>query len=620
MRCEAAERALSEQLDDGLDARRAESVRAHLATCPRCRTFEHRARRLRDLTRLRPAEPVPDLVPEIMERVRREAPTPLRRPAPGWTRHAAAFAAGAVAAAVLVAGLPGLRRSPPPALGTEIPRGIVAASTEVRSYRATFRVVEHGFHRRVPRRVFLADVAFRAPERFRSHVTDLTSYPGRRWPSNDVTLAVDGSRWVLDAPRGCPREALPSCAPAGRDVDRVTGRPPFDGDAPLPTDIVLPVRTLAGSGRVAVGGVDTILDHDAVVVELAYRDAAPLFGFLQSGGLWRPFFPHDRVRVSLDQESWFPLAFQVMAAASPERARWARANALPEERPGSVLLRAETVEFGPGPPEEWAPAGATAAVPPRDLGFREREAVGVPAPEHLGGLDPYRHGTMPGTGTIPDLAVRSYARGLSWLVITATGDWDGPSLFGNVTDLSQRVPVGIGIGYYEPATGTLGRRLALHTDSWDLEIESNLPRRDLLAVAASLPVVGRDVPSRWLDQVPVRSALTASPFALMPSALPLDYRPWAADVDGRNTVTIWFRRPGAEPGPGIVLHQVRGGELPPPLEGEVLAVGVRGVVGRYSPARGQLEWVEPGVYRSLGGGALDLGGLLRVAESLGTPP
>jgi hypothetical protein len=199
------------------------------------------------------------------------------------------------------------------------------------------------------------------------------------------------------------------------------------------------------------------------------------------------------------------------------------------------------------------------------------------------------------------------------------GDWDGPSLFGDVTDLAQRVPVGTGIGYYEPATGTLGRRLALHSASWDLEIESNLPRRDLLAIAASLPVVGRDVPSGWLDQVPVRAALAASPFALMPSALPLDYRPWAADLDGRTTVTIWFRRPGAEPGPGIVLHQVRGGALPPPLEGEVLAVRVRGVVGRYSPARGQLEWVERGVYRSLGGGALDLGGLLRVAESLGAP-
>jgi hypothetical protein len=620
MRCEVAERALSERLDDGLDAPRGEAVRAHLDTCLRCRAFERRARRLRDLTRLRPADPVPDLVPEIMERVRGEAPTPLRRPAPGWARHAAAFAAGAVAAAVLVAGLPGLRRSPPPALGTEIPRGIVAASTEVRSYRATIRVVEHGFHHRVPRRVFLADVAFVAPERFRAHVTDLTSYPGTRWPSNDVTLAVDESRWTLDAPRGCPREALPSCAPAGRDVVRVTGRPPFDGDAPLPTDIVLPVRTLAGSGRVAVVGVDTILGRDAVVVELAHKDAAPLFGFLQSGGLWRPFFPHDRVRVSLDRKSWFPLAFQVLAAASPERALWAAANALPEERAGSVLLRAETVRLGPGPPEDWVPRGATAAVPPRDLGFREREVVGVPAPEHLAGLRPHRQGTMPGTGATPNLVVRSYARGLSWLVITATRDWNGPSLFGNVTDLAQRVPVGTGVGYYEPATGTLGRRLALHADHWDLEIETNLPRSALLAVAASLTVVGGDVPSEWLEHVPVRTALAASPFALTPSALPPDYRPWAADLDGPDSVTMWFRRPGAEPGPGIVLHQVRGDELPPPLEGEVLAVGVRGVVGRYSPARGQLEWVDHGVYRSLGGGALDLAGLIRIAGSLGTPP
>jgi hypothetical protein len=620
VRHEAAERAVSELLDDALDPGRAEALRRHLAGCLRCRAFERQARRLREHTRVRAAAPVPDLVPDIMRRVAAEAPVPLRSRRPAWTGLAAAFAAGVVAAAVAVVGLPGIRRGPSPALAEEIPDGIAGASWEVAAYRATFRVVERGFHHRVLRRVFVADVAFRAPEGFRVDVRDRTAYPGPRWPRNDLTLVVNGSRWLLDAPRGCPRQALPSCAPGGHDVDRVTGRPPFADDAPLPTDIVLPVRTLAGSGRVTVRGTDEVLGRQAVVVELAYRDAEPLFGFLHQGGLWRPLFPHDRVLVSLDEETWFPLAFEVLASASPEREAWAMGNGLPPERPGSLLLRAEVERFGPPPAPGWSPAAAPGP-PTRDLGFRARPSgsLDAPAPSDLRGLRPYRSGTVAGPAGASSVEVRSYSRGLSWLVITATRGWDGPSLFGDVGDLAQPVGVRGGVVYYEPASGTLGRRIAVHGSGWDVELESNLPRSDLLAVAASVPIRGRPVPAANLDRVPVGEALDRSPFAMMPSDLPADYGPWAARL-GSDAVTVWFRRPGVEPGPGIVLHQSRGTALPPPLEGEVLAVEVRGTAGRYSPARGELEWVEDGVYRSLGGGALDLRGLLQVAASLEPTP
>jgi hypothetical protein len=613
VRCETAERALSEHLDDELEAKRGPDLEAHLATCPRCRAFEHQARRLRELTRLRPAAPVPDLVPQIMDRVRLEAPIPLRPPLPRWTRYTAAFAAGVVVAALIVAGLPGVRRGVPPALATEIPQRIAEASNHVASYRATFRLVERGFHPRVPRRSFLADVAFRAPERFAVRITDLTSYPGPSWPSNDITLAVDGSRWFLDAPRGCPIEALPLCAPEGRDVIRVIGRPPFDGDTPLPTDIVLPVRMLAGSDRVAVRGEDTVLGRDAVVVELAYHDAGPLFEFLRAGGLWRPFFPHDRVLVSLDRETWFPLAFEVLAAGGPDRARWAAGLGLVDERPGGVLFRAQAERLVAGPDDRWRPvAGGPGS---RDLGFRDVPVEGLEAavPGELAGLRPYRAGTFAGREEV----VLSYARGLSWLVIRETERWAGSGLFGDIGDLARplRLPGG-GVAYYEPAADALGRRLAVHARGWDVSMETNLPRSDLLAVAASLPVAGHRAPAGWLDQVSVDRAVAETPFALLPSDLPADYRPWAARLEGPDAVTVWFRRPGAEPGPGIVLYQSAGVGLPPPLEGEVLAVRVRGVVGRYSPSRGLLEWVEEGVYRSLGGGALDLAGLLSVAGSL----
>jgi hypothetical protein len=112
-----------------------------------------------------------------------------------------------------------------------------------------------------------------------------------------------------------------------------------------------------------------------------------------------------------------------------------------------------------------------------------------------------------------------------------------------------------------------------------------------------------------------------APYLLMPSRLPPEYRIASIHVD-RSAVTVHFRRPGAElDGGGIRLHQAEGVGLPPPLEAEVVAVAVRGVTGRYSPIRGELEWVEDGIYRSLGGSSLagsplDLEGLLSVARSL----
>src|SRR5919106_7063640 len=128
MRCEAAGRGLSARLDGEPDRATERSLDEHLETCPRCRGFRAQIGRIHELARVQPAGPVPDLVPAIMAQVRRErsprrgAVITLRRPSPVWGRYAAAFVAGAVAAALLLGGLPLIRRapSPPPAAG--IPR------------------------------------------------------------------------------------------------------------------------------------------------------------------------------------------------------------------------------------------------------------------------------------------------------------------------------------------------------------------------------------------------------------------------------------------------------------------------------------------------------------------
>ena len=643
MRCDAAERELSARLDREAGGRIDGHLEEHLATCPRCREFRARAGRLRELVRLEPAAPVPDLVPAIISKVRREAAgsrRPLRWPslAPGWGRYAAAFVAGAVAAALVLAGLPGLQRGVAPALAVEIPNEISAASTEVSAYRATFDVMERHFHPRVPERRFEAEVWFRAPERFRAEVRDLTAYPAGAWPRNDLDLAVDRDRWLLRGPATCPRQALPVCWTSGTEVRRVVGREPFDSDTPLPTDIVLPVATLAGTDRVHVVGRDEILGHDVVVVELAYRDATPLFGYLQAAGSWRPLFPLDRVLVSLDSRSWFPLAYEVRAADSPDRNQWALRNFLPPERPGALLLRVRTRSFRP---QVGRIPGLPQAPGAMDQGFRDlplaelATATGDPPllPEDLAGLRSYRAGTFAGPGRPGGETVLSFSRGLAWLKVRETRTWHGPDLFGDVTDLATPVSLGDGeVGYYEPATAALGRRLSIHAAGIDLYLESNLPRDTLLGVGASIPVRGRPIPQSWLVkrspgatvrlQVPLPEARAAVPGLSLPrpDSLPDGYRLATIHlVQGAQGtgVAVYFRRPGTElDGVGIRYFQAPGDRLAPPMDPDVLRVRMDGASARYAPSRGLLEWTAAGTYRSLTAPTLDLATLLRMARGL----
>jgi hypothetical protein len=622
-------------------------LEAHLAACGRCRSFAAGAGRIRELVRIEPAAAVPDLVPRIMAEVdrARRPRTALSPVVPReWRRYAAAFAAGAAAAALLVGGIPGIRRGPEPALAYEIPRRIVESSALVTSYRATFDIKEWNFAPRrarisFPVRRFVARIAFESPERFRAEIQDRTNYPTGSWPRNDQLLAVDRDRWAFRGPATCPRESLPGCAVGGRQISDVRGREPFDGDAPLPTDVILPLRTLSGSDRVRLAGEGTMLGRDVVVVELSYRDATPLFAYLHAGGIWRPFHPLDRVLVSLDRETWFPLAYEVRPMSGRERDRWAVQNSLPAESPDRAVFSATAKSFSTAPqPSGWRPVPRRPTVS-RDEGFRDESFGGIEDrssfrpvfPSDAGGLRPYRAGTFTSGIRPSDEILLSYSRGLAWLKIRQTRRWSQPEPFGDVGSLATPIRLdGGGIAYYEPATAMLGRRMWVHGPGHDLYLESNLPRADFLRVASSLPVRGERAPREWLirrlsggltvEKTSLARARASAPYALLPRYLPPGYRPGPvhlAQVAGRTGVTVFFRRPATEvDGVGIRLHQALGEPLPPPVDPDVLAVRVRGLTGRYSPLRAELEWVEEGVYRSVRGTALDVSGLLRVAESL----
>jgi hypothetical protein len=63
--------------------------------------------------------------------------------------------------------------------------------------------------------------------------------------------------------------------------------------------------------------------------------------------------------------------------------------------------------------------------------------------------------------------------------------------------------------------------------------------------------------------------------------------------------------------------QSPGDRLTPPLDtADVVAVDVRGTTGRFSPLRGQLEWVEAGSVVTVTSESLGLDELVAVAEDL----
>ena len=65
-----------------------------------------------------------------------------------------------------------------------------------------------------------------------------------------------------------------------------------------------------------------------------------------------------------------------------------------------------------------------------------------------------------------------------------------------------------------------------------------------------------------------------------------------------------------------MLTQRRGTALPPPSSGGEIGVEVRGTVGRYSPAEGEVAWVEAGTVCTLRSSTLGLGELAALAAGL----
>lgn len=541
MVCDDVRAAVSAALDGA-----GEFDEAHLAACEECRRFERGVRRLRSAVRFEVIDAPPDLAGRVLAAIDGPTPTaPRHRPQPRRLVPAvAAFVAGAVAGAVFV-----WPADPGDGVAAATLAGrIVAAQDDVASLTAEVTVIEHH-----PDRVRTGVLRYRAPDHLEL----------RLGPT--VLEAGDGA-WRL--------------ANADGSVLAKAGLEPFSSDGPVPLDLVLPASGFVGADPPAVLGTRAFGSRTAVGVQVPAAQVNALLAGLRPGGDGREVHPTDVVDLWLDERHLVPLGVVVRAADGPDRARWAARRGY-EEDAGAVIVEArfDDVRLNDARTVDDLAPPDTAGAP--DGGFRPGRAD-VPEP---GWLPPGMADHA--SGTVGDVAVRTWTDGRAWVKVRATDAWTGSRLFGGIGDVVRAVPLGRGIGYVAED----GTTVAVHGDAVDLVVSGSLAPEDLRRVGASLGVVGRPVPSTWAEH---STADLADLARVAPGHLLVPADAWpgppAVRLDGRTAVLVYA-------GPGdraVVLASREDASLSPPFDPDATGVVVRDRVGRWSPSRGELEWVEDG--------------------------
>jgi hypothetical protein len=653
--CQQTQLVLSTRFDgERVGARQAEAAVAHAEGCVRCQAFARRSAQIRSSVRIRAAEPVTDLVEPIMaavarERVRRPSLAPstdggratlraFRRP-----RHrrpmtlapaVAATIAGLIVGSLVVGGPWQLGANRPIAAATVV-RNVRNAAPARDAFQGTYTIHEFGLSPDVPERILQMDVAFRSPQRFRLVVDDRTQYPSSSWTPTDLLYIEDVTTTFTSGPSGCPGDLPADVCPRTRAT--TTRLAEYSAAAPVPADLVLPVATFGSSRGFQVLDRERFDGRDAVLVRLSFERAAPMFPFLRIGGTWRPFFDRDRVLLRLDATSWLPLRLTVYPSRSEERREWELRYGRAVESPDSPILdvRLDTATETPPDPSLFRIPGAAAAVPHRLDELPARIGYAPTTPGDAGDLELVSIVLPTASAPVTPSSLLVYAEGLDYLKVAERRDWTGPEPFGPVDAVAQQIPLGEGgVAYYEPAGEGFGRRLAIHTRTADLFLETNLPRERLLEIAASMPIRGEALPSSWrrlgsagvkVQRIGVDEALaTAGLPASLEERLPDGYVVASAERSKVGTaiqgVTLYLRQPDMDAaGEPLTLHVEPNKGLPPPSSAAQSRIRFAGLEGRWTPSRAQLEWVDHGSYHSLQG-ELGLRALLEIAGAVARVP
>jgi len=502
--CERAQAALSARLDgERLPARVAGEVDEHVARCAACTAFVAGSERLRRAVRIRAAEDVPDLVEPIMTAVA-TLPRPRRLPRPGgrratgarrpsWAPVAAALVVGLVAGSIAVGG-PLRNPRDEPAEAARIVRGIRVAARRLSAYQARYTVVEHGMPG-VDTRTFAMDVAFRAPERYRLDVRDLTTYP-TGWGPTDLTFVQDGTATYRRGPLPCPAVIGPGACLLARGSTTIARS--YEPEAPLAADLILPIDVLGSPGRVRVVATGSVLGRPAVEVATTFDRAQALFPFRTLGGTWRAIFPGDRVTIWLDADRWFALRASVYPVDDAERRAWEPRFGLGPEDPATPILdvAATSIRTSTPPPGTFAMPGGTAPDVAAASAVARRLGARPVTPTYTAGLERTSTVLPPAGGSSGGQALLTYTSGLSYLRVTEGEAPTGTTAVTALGPTTETIQLSNGTAYYLPASESRGRRLTIHTSDGDLLLETNLPREDLLRIAATLPIRAEAFPGR----------------------------------------------------------------------------------------------------------------------------
>lgn len=372
---------------------------------------------------------------------------------------------------------------------------------------------------------------------------------------------------------------------------------PFVGDAPVALDLVLPVAGFTGAAGPASLGSQTLDGRRAIGVRVTAAQVDGLLTGLQVGAE-SEVHPTDPVDVWLDRDHLVPLAVLVRAAAGPDRARWAAArdgatagDVVLEARLSQVIVNdARSVDGLEAPPAANASR------------YRDGSPTG-PTPSWLpAGMAPWR------AGSAGEVSIATWTDGRAWIKVRSTTTWDGTHLFGDVGRAVRPIRLGEGIAY--AAEG--GNAVAVHGVDVDAVVTGSVGPAALRRVAASLGMTGLRVPAEWDEAATATIDEVTEHLDVL--VLPDDsgFSPPATRLDG-VTATLVFAGPGERL---LTLVTRPGSVLTPPLDPDAVGVVVRGRDARWSPSRGDLEWVEGEQVWSLRTRTIGLGELVGLADSL----